>query len=456
LTNVRLRRAILATAVVAIAAPVAAQEGSPAGPVPVEFLEARRTALLERMGNGVLVLRSASPRSIEGDYPQDSDYREANDLFYLTGLESPGSWLILIARDTGPDSVRLYLPPRNADEERWTGPRLGPGPEAISLTGIQDIRSAEKAAAEIARLVTAVASPSTNGVLFAQIEEDDAPACRVRPRPCVTALAAIDVKPPPRVRDLREMTAALRLIKDADELRRLRRTIDITTDAHLAAMRAIAPEMWEYELEAIIEFTFRKNGAERVGFPSIVGSGPNAVTLHYDKSRRQMKAGELVVIDIGSEFGYYSADVTRTIPVSGTFTDRQRDIYGLVLGAQQAAMDAVKPGVTVADLNRIARESIERNSGSLCGAQSCNQYFVHGLSHWLGMDVHDVGDYATPLAPGMVLTIEPGIYIASENLGVRIEDDVLVTATGYELLSRGAPRDAAAIEKLIAARKGAS
>ena len=264
------------------------------------------------------------------------------------------------------------------------------------------------------------------------------------------------MKQPPRVRDLRELTAALRLIKDADELRRLRRTIDITTDAHLAAMRAIAPEMWEYELEAVIEFTFRKNGAERVGFPSIVGSGPNAVTLHYDKSRRQMKAGELVVIDIGSEFGYYSADVTRTIPVSGTFTDRQREIYRLVLGAQQAAMDAVKPGVTVADLNRVAREYIERNSGSLCGAQSCNQSFVHGLSHWLGMDVHDVGDYATPLAPGMVLTIEPGIYIASENLGVRIEDDVLVTSTGYELLSKGAPRDPAAIEKLIAARKGAT
>jgi Xaa-Pro aminopeptidase len=163
-----------------------------------------------------------------------------------------------------------------------------------------------------------------------------------------------------------------------------------------------------------------------------------------------MKAGELVVIDIGSECGYYSADVTRTIPVSGTFTPRQRDIYRLVLGAQQAAIDAVKPGVTVAELNRIAREYIDRSSGRLCGGQSCNQYFVHGLSHWLGMDVHDVGDYATPLAAGMVLTIEPGIYIASENLGVRIEDDILVTATGHEVLSRGAPRDPDEIEKAIA------
>jgi Xaa-Pro aminopeptidase len=440
----------LATAVVAIGGPVAAQEGSPGGPVPVNRLEARRAALLERMGTGVLVLRSATPKSIEGDYPQDSDYREKNDFFYLTGLEAPGGWLVLIGRENGADEVRLYLPPREPGEERWTGPKLGPGPEAETRTGIRDVRSAEQAPAEVAALLGDRQSPATRGTLFAEISEADAPACRGLPRPCVTALADVKASQPERVAELRDLTAALRLIKDGDELRRLRRTIDITTDAHLAAMKAVAPNRWEYELEAEIEYTFRRNGAERVGFPSIVGSGPNSVTLHYDKSRRQMKAGELVVIDIGSEFGYYSADVTRTIPVSGTFTPRQRDIYRLVLGAQQAAIDAVKPGVTVADLNRIAREYIDRNSGRLCGGQSCNQYFVHGLSHWLGMDVHDVGDYATPLAAGMVLTIEPGIYIASENLGVRIEDDVLVTETGHEVLSRGAPRDPDEIEKAIA------
>jgi Xaa-Pro aminopeptidase len=234
-------------------------------------------------------------------------------------------------------------------------------------------------------------------------------------------------------------------------MRRLRRAIDITAEAQREAMRAVSPGMFEYEIEAIIEYTFRRNGAERVGFPSIVGSGPNSVTLHYDKNRRQTEAGDLVVMDIGAEWGYYTADVTRTVPVSGRFTTRQRTVYDIVLGAQQAAIDAVKPGVTIAELTRIAQQYMETNSGDVCGSESCRRYFLHGLSHWLGMDVHDVGDYARPLEPGMVLTIEPGIYIASEQIGVRIEDDILVTATGHEILSGAAPRTADEIETAMAA-----
>ncbi|MGH7503484.1 MAG: aminopeptidase P N-terminal domain-containing protein [Longimicrobiales bacterium] len=443
---------LIAVLSVATVAPVAGQAGSPAGPVPAGTLRARREALLDRMGSGVLILRSATVRSIESDHPQDSDYRENNDFFYLTGLESPDSWLVLVAREDGPDAVRLYLPPREPRQEQWTGTKLGPGPEASALTGIEDVRSAELAGARIGALLEDPAAPLDQGALFVEISDTDSPACRGLPDPCVTALADLGAELPGHIRELRDLTAALRLVKDADEMRRLRRAIDITTGAHVAAMQAIAPDLWEYQLEAVIEYTFRWNGAERLGFPSIVGSGPNSVTLHYDRSRRQMEDGELVVIDIGSEFGYYAADVTRTIPVSGTYTPRQRDVYLLVLGAQQAALDAVKPGVLISELDRIAREHIDRNSGNLCGGQSCNRYFIHGLSHWLGMDVHDVGDYQTRLAPGMVLTIEPGIYIASENLGIRIEDDVLVTATGHELLSKGAPRDPAEIEKLMARR----
>ena len=217
-------------------------------------------------------------------------------------------------------------------------------------------------------------------------------------------------------------------------------------------MSAIRPEMFEYEIEAVIEYTFRALGADRVGFPSIVGSGPNSTTLHYDTNRRQTRPGDLVVIDIGAEYGQYSADVTRTVPLSGRFTSRQRDIYELVLGAQQAAIDATRPGVTIGQLTRIARQHIEDNSGSLCGTESCNQYFIHGLSHWLGMRVHDVGDYSTPLAPGMVFTIEPGIYIESEELGVRIEDDILVTEAGAETLSGDAPRTVEDIEALMGGR----
>jgi Xaa-Pro aminopeptidase len=252
------------------------------------------------------------------------------------------------------------------------------------------------------------------------------------------------------VRDVATEIAALRLVKDADEVARLRRAIDITAEAQRRAMAMVKPGVWEYEIEAEIESTFRRRGAERVGFPSIVGSGPNSTTLHYDKNRRQTRAGELVVADIGAEWGYYTADVTRTMPVSGRFTDRQRALYDLVLATQQAGIDAVRAGATVGDLERAARAYMREHSGTLCGEVTCDRYFVHGLRHWLGMDVHDVGSYATPLAPGMVVTVEPGIYIAQENIGIRIEDDVLVTAGAPEVLSAAAPRRAADIEALMA------
>jgi Xaa-Pro aminopeptidase len=254
---------------------------------------------------------------------------------------------------------------------------------------------------------------------------------------------------PAKVEDLRPLVAALRLVKDADELRRLRRAINISTDGHLAAWRISRPGVWERELEAEAEATFRREGAERLGYPSIVGSGFNGTTLHYDENRAQARAGELVVMDMGAEFGYYTADVTRTIPISGKFTPRQRAIYDLVLATQQAGIDSVRPGITVGRLNAIARSYMRDHSGDLCGPDTCDRYFIHGLSHWLGMDVHDVGDYRTPLAPGMVLTVEPGIYIQAESLGVRIEDDVLVTETGHEILSSGAPRKVEEIEKYL-------
>lgn len=392
--------------------PAVAQVGSPGGPVPPERLVERRAALLERMGTGVAVLRSADERNYARDYPQDSDFRQDNNFFYLTGLETPRSWLVLVAREGGEDEVILFLPPRDTAAERWTGPQLGPGPEASRITGIRDVRSSANAEAEIERLLQAETASSR----------------------------LLDVKP---------HLAAMRLVKDDDELRRLRRAIEITTEAQREAMRALEPGMWEYELEALVEYTFHRLGAERVGFPSIIGSGPNSTILHYDKSRRQMQAGDLVVVDIGAEFGYYTADVTRTLPVSGRFTPRQRALYDLVLGAQQAAIDQVRPGVTIAELTATAREYMRANSGDLCGEVTCDRYFIHGLSHWLGMDVHDVGDYGTPFVPGMVLTIEPGIYIPEEEIGIRIEDDVLVTADGYELLSVGAPRSAEEVERLM-------
>jgi Xaa-Pro aminopeptidase len=395
-------------------APAAAQAGSPAGPVPVERLVERREALLDRIGSGVAVVRSGKPRSLERDFPQDSDYREDNDFFYLTGLEAPGGSLVLIGRQNGPDSTILYLPERESATEQWTGSTLGPGAEASRLSGVAEVRDASRAGTEIDRVGSG---------------RERLP-----------------------VRDAAEEVAAVRQIKDPEEIRRLREAVAITGEGLRAAMRAARPGMYEYELEALLEHEFRRRGAERVGFPSIVGSGPNATILHYDENRRETRPGELIVMDVGAEYGYYTADITRTIPVSGRFDSRQRRLYHLVLGAQQAAIDAVRPGTDFATLNRIAREYMRQHSGNLCGGTGCDRYFVHGLSHWLGMNVHDVGSFARRLEPGMVFTIEPGIYLPEEGMGIRIEDDILVTGTGGEVLSSGIPRTVEDVEAAMACR----
>jgi Xaa-Pro aminopeptidase len=410
------RRGFLALTIAALLAAgttaAEAQAGSPAGPVPVTLLAARRAALLERLREGVAVVPAAKLRSIERDYPQDSDYRESNDFFYLTGLEAPGGRLVLVARTSGPDSTILYLPEPEPGHERWTGGSLGPGAEASRLSGIADVRPMP---GDSARLTE--------------------PRRGLEPVP---------------MHELTAELAALRQIKDADEIRRLRRAVAITTDALLEAMAKAEPGMYEYELEAIIEYGFRRRGAERLGFPSIVGSGPNGTILHYDDNRRRMAEGELVVIDVGAEYGYYSADLTRTLPVSGRFTPRQRALYELVLGAQQAAIDSVRPGTDLGALNRIARGYLRAHSGNLCGGPSCDRYFIHGLSHWLGMNVHDPGSYLRRLEPGMVLTVEPGIYLPAEGLGIRIEDVVLVTPAGAEVVSSGLPRSPDGVERAMA------
>jgi Xaa-Pro aminopeptidase len=247
--------------------------------------------------------------------------------------------------------------------------------------------------------------------------------------------------------------AHLRMTKSATELALLKRAIQITLAGHRAASRAVGDGRREYEVEGALEFEFRRAGAARPAFPSIVGSGPNSVVLHYDKNTRQMRQGELVVVDIGAEFEEYAADVTRTYPVGGKFSSRQREIYNIVFAAQEAALKAVKPGVTIAKsgpIHRAAYEYIDSHGKDMRG-NSLGQYFIHGTSHHLGLDVHDaVSEPNRVLEPGMVITVEPGIYIPDENLGVRIEDVVLITETGYELLTRELPRLPEEIEKMMA------
>ena len=405
-------------------------------PVDTASVAARRRALLARIGRGVVLVPAAHERELERDYLQDNDFRQSNTFFYLTELETQDAWLLLIAGGGAPETV-LFLPPRNPFQERWTGLRLGPDSTAARLTGIARVLPTDSLDPVLSALLARVRGP-----LYVPLDQ----ATRDEPRLRDLVFVGRDV------RNLRPVVDSLRLVKDADELARMRKAIDISGLGHVAAMQAARPGAWEYEIEAALEAEFRRNGADRLGYPSIVGSGPNSTTLHYDVNRRQTRDGDLIVVDAGAEWGQYTADVTRTFPVNGKFTPRQKAIYDLVLATQQAAFDSTRPGATIAQLNRIARDYMRAHSGTLCGAQTCDAYFIHGLSHWLGMDVHDVGDYSTPLKPGMVFTIEPGIYLAPEGLGVRIEDDVLVTATGAEWLSAKAPKTTAEIERLMGRR----
>ena len=405
-------------------------------PVDTASVAARRRALLARIGRGVVLVPAAHERELERDYLQDNDFRQSNTFFYLTELETQDAWLLLIAGGGAPETV-LFLPPRNPFQERWTGLRLGPDSTAARLTGIARVLPTDSLDPVLSALLARVRGP-----LYVPLDQ----ATRDEPRLRDLVFVGRDV------RNLRPVVDSLRLVKDADEIARMRKAIDISGLGHVAAMQAARPGAWEYEIEAALEAEFRRNGADRVGYPSIVGSGPNSTTLHYDVNRRQTRDGDLIVVDAGAEWGQYTADVTRTFPVNGKFTPRQKAIYDLVLATQQAAFDSTRPGATIAQLGRIARDYMRAHSGTLCGAQTCDAYFIHGLSHWLGMDVHDVGDYSTPLKPGMVFTIEPGIYLAQEGLGVRIEDDVLVTATGAEWLSAKAPKTTAEIERLMGRR----
>jgi Xaa-Pro aminopeptidase len=407
-------------------------------PVDTAAVAARRRALLRRIGRGTVLIPAAHERDLEKEYLQDNDFRQDNTFFYLTQLETQDAWLLMTAR--GPDSLEtvLFLPPRTPSQERWTGLRLGPDSVAVRLAGIATVLPLDSLDNRMLRLRFGGPRP-----IYAPLSAKT----RDERRLSDLVFSGADV------RNLLPIVDSMRAVKDADEVARLRRAVNISVAGHIAAMRAARPGMYEYELEAALEEGFRRNGADRVGYPSIVGSGPNSTTLHYDVNRRRTENGDLVVIDAAAEWGQYTADVTRTFPVNGRFTPRQKAIYDLVLGAQQAAFDSVRPGVTMQQLNAVARAYMHEHSGTLCGDKTCDdrEYFNHGLGHPIGMDVHDVG-FGRPLEPGMVITLEPGIYLQAERLGVRIEDDVLVTAHGAEWLSAGAPRTTDAIERLMRGR----
>jgi Xaa-Pro aminopeptidase len=437
----RRRLAVLLTVVLAGMLMAAAAAAGSDIPESLEALRQRRQALAEQLPeNAVAVLFGA--RDSDGPFVQQPDF------LYLTGLDLPDAAVLLDPADQRRPET-LFLPARDRAAERWTGERPGPGdvdPEtgapnaerlrSMGLTGFGALAPRSslevrlgRLAGEGRRLGLLLPAPALDEPLTPELMLVE----RLRKRH--PGLLTVDLRTP-----LRE----LRMNKSTSELRRMRQAAAITIAAHRRLAADVAPGMFEYQAQAVVEYVFRDCGSERPAFPSILGSGPNATVLHYDANRREMLFGELLVADVGASYRGYAADITRTYPVGGRFNRRQRELYELVLKAQQAAMDEVKPGARLrSDVHAAAVEVLEQ--------AGYGQYYPHGTSHSVGLEAHDPMQRDQRLRPGMVITVEPGLYIPSERLGIRVEDMVLVTESGYELLTAELPREADAIEALMAA-----
>lgn len=456
-------------------------------------LSKRRHLVMDRMDKeDFLILFSGEPKNFSNDvfYP----FRQENNLYYLTGINQKGITLVLIPDNTEQREI-LFIPKRIPSQEIWTGHMLS-REEARNISGIDHVWYAEEFEPFIDAVLTKktyaseqASDPGDYQTFFQAIDQgtasirlllDNQPGLRGPiDQEHQFAKTLRERFPKIRLRDAFPIFRDLRMIKSDYEIQQLRQAVAITCEAHIKVMKAVEPGIFESHLDGIIHATYRQHGATW-GFPSIVGSGPNATTLHYEENARQMHDGELVLLDIGAEVGHYSADVTRTIPVNGRFSQAQRDIYNLVLNAQQEAIKIIRPGITIVEVHQTARDLIKKGLKrlSLITDTTGNQYrmwFMHGTSHWIGLDVHDAGTRNKPFQPGMMLTVEPGIYIRSDaldyledtpenqsliasirpafekymNIGVRIEDDIMVTDDGYEIISKTAPITVEDIEQMM-------
>jgi len=381
----------------------------------------------------------------------ESTFRQEENFYYLTGHREEGAALLLVpptaeAKAAGLPVETLYLPPRDKRREAWDGARMGPDDPGIEeRTGFATVKPVSELRADLERAAKVFSLMHT---LLPRQEEG---AARTHAGHWLAWLK--QALPKTQFENARAALGALRQVKSPREQELLRVAIERSMDAHREAMKAMRPGMYEYEIASLMSYTFERAGCERPGYPPIVGSGPNSTVLHYAEPRRQMQAGEVVVIDVGAECSGYTADITRTLPTSGKFSARQREIYEIVLGAQNAVLAAVKPGMTMAregqnSLYKIAHDYINSHGKDSKG-EPLGKYFIHGLGHHIGLQVHDAGDPNRPLEPGMILTVEPGIYIPEENLGVRIEDIVLVTKDGAVLLTASLPRTVEEIERAM-------
>ena len=422
---------------------------------------ARRARVAERLGkDGVLLVPSAPERVRSND--THHRYRPSSDLFYLTGFREPGALLVLRPGSATP--FTLFVRPSDPERETWDGPRAGVE-GAREEVGADAAHPIAELASRLPDLLDAAAE------IHAPIARD--PAFEAELARALEYLRASHRRgkyAPERISDATTLLAELRILKDADELATLRRAVALTDEAHRAAMRAASPGVWEYELEALVDYTFRKGGGTGAGYGTIVATGAHATTLHWVENDGRLQDGELCLLDAGAEVDFYTADVTRTFPVGGRFSAPARRLYDAVLAVQERAVAMVRPGVTLEEIHEatvaglvdaaLRLDLCKGDAAAIIKDESYKRVYPHRTSHWLGLDVHDVGWYhrrgeARRLEPGMVITVEPGLYVRADDaeapaelrgMGVRIEDDVLVTATGHEVLTAAIPKHADAIE----------
>lgn len=408
---------------------------------------AERRARLAKQLDGPIVLFGYTGKETNSEVAR---FEQEENFYYLTGHNEEGAALVILPgpskadQDSGPREI-LFLPPRDPAQERWIGPRLGPAdPDAHEGTGFARVEPFDSLRSELGKLGT---SFSTFYTLLPVPNEIGYPHAQVWTGWIRKAL------PQAKLVSVAGRIAAMRQIKSDGEIRFLARAIEASVDAHFEAIKMMRPGLYEYQVAAKMQFVHRTHGCLDEAYAPIVGAGFFSTVLHYDAIDQQIKDGDIVVLDVACAQDGYTADITRTLPASGHFTPRQREIYEIVLGAQNAALAATKPGMTISgsgpnSLHRIAYDYIDSHGKDQHG-QSLGRYFIHALSHHIGLRVHDAGDVFRPLEPGMVVAVEPGIHIPEENLGVRIEDDILITETGAKLLTARLPRTVDEIEALM-------
>jgi Xaa-Pro aminopeptidase len=416
-------------------------------PQPAAEYQGRR-AKLRAEADGPVVLFGYTSRNDAGEV---AVFFQDEDFYYLTGYSEPDAALVLIpdsaaAKTSGAPMEILYLPPRDPREAIWGGAHLGPNdPGVAEKTGFQAVRPFAELRGDLAALA------KTNPKFYALLPkgpENGYPQLHTWHDWLKDALP-----PQSEIEDAQSILAEMRMVKSPGEVELLQKAVDASVDAQLAAMKLMKPGLMEYQVGAKMEEIHKWEGCSREAYAPIVGAGFFSTVLHYDALDNQIKDGDVVVMDVAGEYGGYDADITRTVPANGKFTARQREIYDIVLGAQNAAIAAVKPGVFMyggpGSLHTIAADYINTHGKDKDG-KPLGKYFVHGLGHGLGLNVHDPTDFRQPLKAGMTITIEPGIYIRDENLGVRIEDDVLVTGDGHRVMTEKLPRNADEVEKVMA------